>query len=86
MDDGGYAHAGSWDDRRADGLAEPGDDTTHEAGSDDVEFADVVDSRCGFAEAGAYRWGEALPGQIAQEALYTGRVVRLPFRCAASWS
>src|ERR1700678_1183909 len=86
VDDGGYALAGARDHRGADGLAEPRDDTTHEARSDNGEFADVVDFQCWLPEAHSYGWGEALPGQVAEEAVYAGGAVRLALRCAASRS
>jgi hypothetical protein len=70
MDNGGYAFAGAWDDWSADGLAEPGDDAADDAGSDNVEFADVVDFQCWFAEASLYGWREAVPGGVAEEPLY----------------
>jgi hypothetical protein len=42
-----------------------------------VEFADVVDFQCWFAEAGTNGWGEGLPGLVTQQALdavYAGRM------------
>jgi hypothetical protein len=70
VDDRGDTLASAWNDRGADGLADPGDDPTDDARPDDLEFADVVNFQCWFAEAGTNRWGKASPGLVTQQALY----------------
>jgi hypothetical protein len=66
VDDGGYTLAGAWDDRGADRLAEPCDDTTDYACTDDVELAYVVDFQDWLAESYSYRRGKASPGDVAE--------------------
>ena len=66
MDYGRYTLAGAWDNRGADRLAEPSDDTTDYACSHDVELAHVVDFQDWLAEACAYRRRKASPCDVAE--------------------
>src|SRR5581483_5963495 len=75
MDDRANALTGAWHDGSADESAYPGDGATQQARPDDVEFADVVNSANGLAEARSDGCRKAAPGDFAEQAVQAGNGV-----------